>query len=68
MYCKGDCNFLNERRHICSKTGKKLAYCKFRGAVKFSIHEHEGFCEENERKEEQIRGSGERNENAGGLQ
>lgn len=58
MYCKGDCKHLNERRHLCMKTGKKLSYCKFRGAVKFTVHEHDGCCEEDESKEGTTRDCG----------
>lgn len=27
-YCDGTCQYLNERRHKCEKTGEKLTYAK----------------------------------------
>lgn len=48
MYCNGQCKYLNEKKHKCDLTGKKLAYMRYgkRGSG-FIVHEHDGICEHN---------------------
>lgn len=44
MYCNGTCKYLNERKHKCELTGKKLSYMKQTGSLSFTVHEHRGIC------------------------
>ena len=46
MYCSGDCEYLNSRKHICKLTGEKLSHMKFgsRG-FRYQVHEHSEICE-----------------------
>lgn len=48
MYCDGACEHLDEKKHRCKKTGEGLAYMKHRGAISFTVHEHNGVCEHDE--------------------
>ena len=50
-YCNGICEYLNERKHRCEKTGEKLAYVKGRFGI---THEHVGYleCDEKNNKTE----------------
>ena len=45
MYCHGDCKNLNERKHVCERTGEKLTYMRFKGFCSYTVHEHKGVCE-----------------------
>lgn len=45
MYCGGACKYLNKKKHLCEKTGEKLAYVRVNGPIRFTVHEHNGICE-----------------------
>lgn len=49
-YCKGDCKYLDKNKHKCTLTGEKLTYMKQSGSIAFEVHEHNGFCKENDKK------------------
>jgi hypothetical protein len=56
MQCVGTCQYLNERRHKCEKTGEKLCHSKITicGSVTFTIHEHRGRCEQDDIYEQEM--------------
>ncbi len=49
MYCNGQYNHLDKKKHLCRLTGEKLAYYGCRGPITFIGHEHHGICTEDER-------------------
>lgn len=55
MYCDGLCKNLNEKKHICNLTGEKLSFMrKGKRGSGFTIHEHDGICEQD--KNENVEG------------
>lgn len=50
MYCNGQCNNLDEKKHLCRLTGEKLSYFGCRGPIRFIAHEHRFICPEDEKK------------------
>lgn len=52
MYCPGNCKHLDEKRSKCILTGKPLARATVSAlGMRYTVHEHEGVCEEAEEKE-----------------
>lgn len=45
MYCDGNCEHLNVKKHKCELTGEKLTVLKFSGGISYTAHEHTGICE-----------------------
>lgn len=48
MYCDGRCEYLDEKKHRCKRTRERLAYMRQRGAISFTVHEHNSVCEHDE--------------------
>lgn len=36
---------MDEKKHICEKTGEKLTYMSMNGLISFRVHEHRGMQE-----------------------
>lgn len=49
MYCDGSCEHLDCKKKKCIKFNKKLAYCKHRGSVGFTVFEKCDECKFPER-------------------
>ena len=45
MYCDGNCEYLDEKKHRCGETGEGLAYMKQNRPIRCTVHEHSGVCE-----------------------
>lgn len=45
MYCDGNCKHLDDQKHKCLLTGEKLTWLRQTGTISYTVHEHRGFCE-----------------------